>query len=673
VKEAAMKTTLSISLLVAAAAWAQRPVAPTNEPTGNPRGDNMADYNILQSFETGYRWRTVGGNGDMYRSTVNYGDGIRLLSSSLSVQSREGHGGLFDQILLNTQGLGNDPYQSATLRIEKNRLYRYDLMWRSTDYFNPALTISNGEHLMDTTRHTQDHDFTVFPQSNLKLFLGYSRNLQNGPALSTIQLFDARGDEYPLFANIRREQNEFRLGGELRVLGFRLNVLRGWQDFKEDTPTNLTSPEQGNNPSDLNALISFRRNEPYHGTSPYWRVALFREGKRYWAMNGRFTYVAGNRAFVFDELSSGANRIGALVNHQVAVFGDARRPAATGNLTFSLFPTSGITITNQTSVNNIRMVGDSFLSQYDLGTAPSPVIPFTYLGIRTVANSTDINVRLSPWFALYAGYHYSDRHIASIEGQENFGSPAPTPPDNTPIEQSNQLKAGTLGFRIKPVKPLTINLDAEIGRANRPIYPISERDYQAFRARVEYRQKSFRASVYARSDYNTNSISLTSFASQSRQYGVDASWVASEWFSIDAGYAKLHLFTLGGIDYFVAPAQEVKGESSLYVSNIHTANLGMRFSILKRVDLYLGYSHVQDVGDGRATPFGPARYTALPAFQAAQTFPLRFESPQARVSLSLSRKVRWNAGYQYYGYNEQFGGIQDYRAHTGYSSISWSF
>src|SRR5579871_3268786 len=362
--------------LLAAAVWAQPPVAPTGEPTGNPNGDHVEHYNIIQSFEAGYRWRTTGGDSDMYRSTVNYGDGIRLLSSSLSVQSRDGHGRFFDQILINTQGLGNDPYQSATLRIEKNRLYRYEMMWRSTDYFNPALTISNGEHFMDTTRRMQDHDLTLFPQSNVKFFLGYSRNLETGPALSTIQLFDSQGDTYPIFQNIHREQNEYRLGGEIRVLGFRLNVLHGWQDFKEDTPTNLLGPSPGNNPNDLNTLTSLQRTEPYHGTSPYWRVNLFREGARLWAINGRFTYVAGKRAFVLDETSAGTSRFGASASRQVLTFGDADRPVATGYFNISLFPTSKITFTNQTSVDSIRMVGTSYFIEYDNGLASQPVVPF---------------------------------------------------------------------------------------------------------------------------------------------------------------------------------------------------------------------------------------------------------------------------------------------------------
>ena len=245
------KIIVARSRSLAIAVHAQSPVAPTAEPVGIPRGDNVSGYNVRQSFELGYRWHSVGGDDGMYRSTVNYGNGPRLLSSSLSVNSLEGHGGLFDQIQLNTLGLGNDPYESASLRLEKNRLYRYDLSWRSDAYYNPGLTIAGGEHFMDTVRHVQDHDFTLFPQGSFKLFLGYSSNTQTGPALTTIQLFDSRGDEYPLFADIRRAQHEYRLGGEISLMGFRLNVLHGWVDFKDDTPVSLTAPSAGNNPNDL--------------------------------------------------------------------------------------------------------------------------------------------------------------------------------------------------------------------------------------------------------------------------------------------------------------------------------------------------------------------------------------------------------------------------------------
>jgi len=640
---------------------AQSPVAPTAESVGIPRGDTISGYNVRQSFEVGYRWHSVGGDAGMYRSTVNYGNGPRLLSSSLSVNSVDGHGGYFDHVQINTIGLGNDPYESASLRLEKNRLYRYDLSWRSDAYYNPGLTISGGEHFLDTVRRVQDHDFTLFPQGSFKIFLGYSSNTQTGPALTTIQQFDVRGDEYPLFANIRRAQHEYRLGTELNMMGFRLNVLHAWVDFKDDTPVSLGAASQGNNPADLNTLTSLQRSEPYHGTSPYWRVALFRENKL-WAANGRFSYVAGHRAFVDDETAFGFNRVGTPTGTQIVTLGNAERPALAGNFTFSLFPSAKLTLTNQTSISHIRMVGNSYFTQVTNGVF-SAFNPFTFLGIRTIANATDADLRLTKWFAVRAGYEYSTRRIRSIEGADIRGVTTP-PSQRVPIEQENGLHTGLLGVRIRPLKALSILLDTEIGRADHPIYPVSQRNYETYRGRIEYKLKSVRLAGYSRTDYNTNSASLANFASHSRQYGVDGSWIPKSWFSIDASYTKLHLDTLGAINYFaqinnVGAVQQVTTDQSRYVSNIHSGNLSARVSIRQRVDVSAGYSLVQDVG---------AHSLVFP-----QTFPLRYLSPQGRVSVRIREKIRWNVGYQYYGYHTDFSGLQNYRAHTAYTSVLWAF
>ena len=94
------------------------------------------------------------------------------------MNSKDGHGRWFDTIVFTTLGLGNDPYQSATLRVEKNKLYRYEMLWRLDDYYNPGLTVAAGEHLMDTSRRMQDHNLTLFPQSKVQLHMGYSRNTE---------------------------------------------------------------------------------------------------------------------------------------------------------------------------------------------------------------------------------------------------------------------------------------------------------------------------------------------------------------------------------------------------------------------------------------------------------------------------------------------------------------
>jgi hypothetical protein len=665
------RRTLAITfaaLLTAANAAAQQTVAPTDERVGPVRGANTDGYNVVNSFEVGYRFRQVGGDLGKFRSDVNLRNGVSLLSGQLLVNSREGHGRLFDEIVLTTQGLGNDPYEYAVLRIQKNRLYRYDLMWRRNDYYNPALPLALGEHFIDTTRLLQDHDLTLLPDSAVKFFVGYTRNTQTGPALTTVQLFDSGGDEFPLFADVRRRRNEYRVGNEIKLFGFRLNWMHGWDDFKEDTPISLQAPSAGNHPSDDITLNRLTRAEPYHGTSPYWRVALFKEGKGWYAANGRFTYTAGRRAFILDESAFGTGRFGVEQNRQILTYGDANRPVATGNLTFSLFPGSRASLTNETSIYNVRTDGNSYYRSLDNGTLDSEFVNFQYLGIRTIANDTSLNVRLNPALGLFAGYTYSNRRIRSIEQVANaaIGASALT------ADQTNQLHAGTFGVRVKPVKPLTIVLDGEIGRADRPFAPISDRNYHLLGARIQYRTKSLSFSAHARAHYNTNSVSLSAFSSRTRDYAASVSWTPRPWFALDASYSKMHLDTIGGIAYF-RNFDLITGDRSFYISNIHSGNLTAHFDLKGRADLFVGFTRVQDVGDGRSTPAGAGTGSALPAFQAAQTFPLNFQSPMARLSIRIGERLRWNAGYQYYGYSEDFSTRLNYRAHTGYTSLLWSF
>src|SRR5262245_44499264 len=103
-------------------AEAQIPVAPSPESADSSAEETNGNYNVVNNFETGYRFHTVRGNSLQYRSSVNYGNGLRLLASSLAVNSVDGRGTLLDHMVLNTQGLGNDPYESAQLRVERNAL-----------------------------------------------------------------------------------------------------------------------------------------------------------------------------------------------------------------------------------------------------------------------------------------------------------------------------------------------------------------------------------------------------------------------------------------------------------------------------------------------------------------------------------------------------------------------
>ncbi len=662
-----MKVTM-LSLLMVSTIGAQVPVAPSPDLAGEKNGENVQNYNVINNFETGYRYSTVGGSIEQYRSNVNFGDGIRLLGSSLIVNSKDGHGAFFDQITLSTQGLGNDPYESVSMRIEKNRLYRYDMSWRQNDYFNPGLVTAggDGQHLLDTQNRIQDHNLTLFPQSNVKFFAGFSNSSQSGPGYSSIQLFDAAGNIFPLFSNVHRTWREYRLGNEFRIIGVRVNWMHGWEDFKDDTGATLATPGVPGTlllpqPPAAN-LNSFQARDPNHGTNPYWRAAIFAD-RGLFHLNGRFTYSGGRNAFVVDE-SAQASSPTRFQN--VITLGNADRPVATGNLNLSFTPTSKLTIANNTSVYNVRTLGNSFFAQFDSQTQTTAVQFYNYLGIRTVANDTSLNYQISPLWGVMAGYHYSDRLITS---QSEFTFAGAT--SSNPAEQSNQLRSGEMGMRFAPWKPLSVLFSAEIGTNSHPFTPIATADYHALSGRVQYRAKAFRLTGAINANYNANSVSLTSYASQSRTYSLNGSWTPRDRFTIDAGFTRAHIYTIGGIAYFL-DQQLIQNQSSVYLSNINSIYTGIRYEFSSRVDFYVGYTRVQDLGDGRATA-ASGLGSAPELFQAVQTFPVVFQSPSARVSVKINNKLRWNLGYQYYGYREDFSPLLGYRANTGYTSVSFSY
>ena len=631
------------------------------ETVGPAAGATWANYNITQSWELGYRFASIGGDDGKYRSDVNYRNGIRLLGSSLAIHSLDGKSAWFDEIVLTTSGLGNDPYQSATFRIQKNRLYRYDMLWRSNDYFNPGLTVASGEHLEDTTHRWQDHDLTLFPQSAFRIHAGYGRVTLNGPALSTEQEYNSQGDVYPIFQNIREQYNEYRIGFDAKFRAFRFTMQRRWEFFHEDAAGSVTTPEPGTSPA---VLSSFQSTQPYRGRTPGWMGNLIGEFK--WiVLNARATYTGGTGDFAQNETAIGTDRFGTSQNQQVAVTGTGNRPVLTGDFNMTLFPGSRWTIVNNASVANTRMDGSNYFQQFNNATLAYTTWDFQFLGIRLFTNSTDVRYKVSKKFDAFAGFHYADRLIRTIDDVGSF-------------QQSNHTDAGVAGLNWMPLTGLRMHAEGEVGRNSDPFTPISLRNYQAIRARTQYRRKNTSLGTSYRENYNSNSIVVTSYSSHARTYSADATWMSKSGLSFDASYSKLHLDTAGGIAFFAGALRPllVTDLESIYVSNVHSLNAGVRFSVLKkRADLYLGYNLTRDTGDGRSS-LATQSTAAGQVFYNVQTFPLTYQTPIVRLSVKINEKLRWNAGYQYYGYHEEFGLLsenQNYRANTGYTSLLWAF
>jgi hypothetical protein len=698
---------------------AQPIVAPSPDHPGFALGTDLSSYNVTNSFETGYRFSQVGGDSSFYRGTVNYGNGLRLLSSAFTANSKDGHGYLFDAISLSTQGLGNDPYQVATFRIEKNDVYRYDMSWRLSNYFNPSLDNGDSDTVKNTRRIMQDHDLTVSLAKWAKLKLGYSRNHESGPEFSNYELYigGLARDVLPIDRDTRRDWNEYRVGSQFDFHGFRLTLSHQWEYYKDDSsidslvpgqiyPLPLSQPYQPALPVTYPTLATaYSRGQPTHGVNQGW-FANLNKNRKLWAINARMTYNKGDNSMIYSENESGAAAIatttpaypgsvacsncgvGGPANAATFMMGNARWPFTAGDVTFSLFPTSNLTIVNSTSAEANRYDGGGQMLQVSSVAATKNIYWLYHMGEGRVSDSLDSNYRLNKWLGLNAEYRYTDRWLVN----DLVRSGTTNSKDLNTLD--DHMNTGTFGIRLRPAQPLSVNVDATVGRDSGAETPISPAHFHNIRARAEYRvQKRVRFAGTYRQIYNLNapvgySYTLNAaygappaayYASHSRDLSFNSSFTVNRNLSLDASYSKTHLDTLANLwaEIPSSPTLVVseRGYVSQYVSNVHTVSLMAR-TTLHRGTFYAGYNIARDTGDGRAVQNLGLQDPAASYLAGLNTFPMTYQAPMARLSIKITEKMRWNGGWEFYRYNQKFayfGYMPYYRAQTGYTSLSWAF
>jgi hypothetical protein len=202
--------------------------APAAAPPAEADGVIRGGYQIHSSVELGYRSNDVTGSGDMYDTLVNLQTGPRILDQTLTLQSVDHQGLLFDDLYLNSFGWGGDPNNALRLRADKNKWYNLQGSFRRDQYFSdydlwanplnpptstPSIPVLNSPHEFATTRRMSDFDLTLLPQSTMSFRLGYSHNNMTGPSYSSIH----EGTEASLLQDWNTTMNSYRLGVDFRV------------------------------------------------------------------------------------------------------------------------------------------------------------------------------------------------------------------------------------------------------------------------------------------------------------------------------------------------------------------------------------------------------------------------------------------------------------------------
>ena len=216
-----------VVVLLSFTARAQSQGSATQNPS-QPEGWETNGYVVHQSVEIGYRANDVTGSQQMYNTLVNLRTGPRLLDQSLSMQSQNQVGTLFDNLFVNSFGWAGDPNNALRFRMDKNKWYDFRSQFRrdQTDFdynllanplnpptSSPYIPVTSSPHAFATRRRISDFDLTLFPQSILDFRLGYSHNNMTGPSYSSVH----EGTDALLLQDWNTTLNSYRFGADLKI------------------------------------------------------------------------------------------------------------------------------------------------------------------------------------------------------------------------------------------------------------------------------------------------------------------------------------------------------------------------------------------------------------------------------------------------------------------------
>jgi len=192
------KSVLRLFLLIVLwpfAAWAQSPNPAASGVT--TQEVTYGGYLVHQSVEAGYRFSDLTGSEAMFNTMVNLHEGPRILEQSLSMQSENHQGMLFDDLFVNSAGWGGEPNNYLRMRVGKNQWYDFRASFRrDQDFFdfnllanplNPTTSVPNvpldsSAHGFQTRRRMSDFDLTLLPRQKVSFRLGFSHNNMTGPS-----------------------------------------------------------------------------------------------------------------------------------------------------------------------------------------------------------------------------------------------------------------------------------------------------------------------------------------------------------------------------------------------------------------------------------------------------------------------------------------------------------
>ena len=652
---------LGLALFVTIPLLAQQAAQQTAPPTAPSTAPAAADASstsptpstepwITGTVDFGFRFTSVGGDNDVYRSVVNLGQGPRLLGLDLTIVDPKKR--LFDRLDVRANNWGGDPYNTLHVNASKRGIYDFNFDYRDIAYF--SLLPSFADPLLGTgivldqdsyfsRRRMSDFQLDLFPGHRIIPYLAYGRDSGEGTGITT---FESDVNQYPVADHMFDKTDNYRGGVRLEFNRFHATLEQGGTTLRDDQQAYDSTVNYGNNYQQRYFgqtldLTNLMQAYGIRGDSIYSKV-LFTANPFSWIdVSGQFLYSRPETNVNYTQFDTGnlvlQQSILFYTAEQALGFAAGKQPHTTGSLGFELRPLKRVRVlqtwmTDRMHTSAAGQFTDMILQP--VSAATTTLTPLTSLLVLNYnQEQTDVLLEVTHKLTLHGGYRY-------VWGDAETGNMLIAGPGQESSELRQQV--GIAGFNFRATQKLTANVDFEDASSSHAYFLTSLYNYQKMRARARYQLVSTLALQASFSLLNNqNPAAGSNYDFLSRQNSLSATWTPSKRVSIVGEYTRSTLRSnIGYLEpEFLSPV------TSLYRDNAHNASA--------LVDLVLpGYA--------KLTPrlaFGGS------LFISSGSRPTTFYQPLVRLSLPLHKGVVWKSEYRYYGYDEAFYQYEGFRAH----------
>jgi len=694
--------------------FAQTSSADQTSPS-EPAGVTSGGYLIHSSVELGYRYNNVTGSGDMYDTLVNLHTGPRFLDETLSMQSVDHQGLLFDNLYLNSFGWGGDPNNVLRLRANKNKWYNLQGSFRRDQNFfdydllanplnpptsAPSIPVLNSPHEFETTRRMTDVDLTLLPESRVSFRVGYSHNNMTGPSFSSLHI----GTDALLLQPWNTTLNSYRMGVDWRVLP---RTVLSYDQFlyyyKGDTDPQLASFAPallpGGGPVELglpidtanrepcgitppatslistgtltnvtcNAYFSYLRTQRIRTSTPTERLSLRSNYFQRVDLVASFSYSSADMNTPLDESFNGLETRTSTRAFVGTGTGDARQISNVLDLGATIHLTNRLRLIEKFYFWAFRIPENANFTQVDsvctgVCTLLTPLSATVAATSNTLTqssfnqtwktNQTELAWDISKKVGASIGFRYGDQVF------NHFNDFLPGDEDHFVIHGYT----GLLGFWARPSHALRLHFNLEHTNYDNVIVRMAPRKESRYRFQTTYTPRPWAVlggSINILQDANPDS--LTNYVGHNRNYALTASLSPSEHFGLDLAYDYNDVIQNALICFNDTPPP---GVVLPFVVNAGSCALNDPANPLLANSFYTNHTNFGMA----AVRFKPAKrlkanlgYSitnvdgSIPQFNILQPLgssQYKYYQPVAGLSVALGKSLAWNSGWNYYQYNE---------------------